>query len=99
MSIHSPVQMNRTYSYSAITATHSRIFPAIEVPAGRRFVPIRMYRHASKWNSTVNRPHEPFTVTFDTKGMAPRNGVSCKDLVSRSAAVMTAVVVSGGDPV
>lgn len=66
---------------------------------GPRFVPIIPYKRASKWNSTVYKQREPFTVTFDTRGMTAGYGVQHGDLASYSAVIMSTVIVRGEESV
>ena len=42
---------------------------------------------------------EPFTITFDTRGMPPGYGVQHVDLASYSAAIMSSAIIRGGEPV
>ncbi|KAF9649655.1 hypothetical protein BDM02DRAFT_3113504 [Thelephora ganbajun] len=97
MSLHPPVKIGQASAYSALSINPPP--HAINDLRGPRVVPILPYKHASKWNTTMYRQHEPFTVTFDTRGMSAGYGVQHGDLSSYSAAIMNTVIVCGGEPV
>jgi hypothetical protein len=91
--------MVKSSSYSALSINLDSPLPTDNAPSGPRIVPILPYKHASKWNSAMYKHHEPFTVIFDTYGMSAGYGVKHGDFATRSAAVMSTIVVRGGDPV
>ena len=64
-----------------------------------RRIDILEYKHTSKWNTTLYRQPEPFTVTFDTRDTTAGCGVQHNDLANHSAAIMNTVIVRGGEPV
>lgn len=99
MSLHPSAKMVRSSTYSALMEIHNLPSSMMGIPAGPRSVPLLRFKHTSKWNSTVGKQHEPFTVSFETQGMPPEYGVKCEDFTFHSAARMAAVVVRGRDPV
>ena len=92
MSLHVPIQMDQASPYSALSAFH--LSP---VGGSPRHIPILLYKHASKWNSTMYKHPEPFSVAFDTHGTLPGYGVHHGELVSHSAAMMSSSIVCGGE--
>lgn len=99
MSLHPQVKMDQSTPYSALSIGHDLSPPMIGEMGGPRVVPIIPYKHASKWNSTIYKQGDPFTVNFDTHGMPSGFGVKHGDLASYSASIMNTVIVRGGDPV
>lgn len=94
MTLHPPIKMHQSTSYSSLIPP-----PVIDGPTGAGLVPIIPYKRASKWNSTVNKHHDPFVVNFDTRGMPEGYGVKHGDLTSYSLMIMNTVIVRGSDTV
>ena len=94
MSLHLPVRMDQVSTCSTLLP-HSISSPIN--PSGPRCVPVLPWGHSSKWNVTVNRQTQPFTVAFHTEGVPQGYGIGCSDFALRSAAVMTTMVVDGGN--
>jgi len=92
MSLHVPIQRDQATVYSALSSIHSS-----PVREGPRHIPVLLYKHASKWNSTIYKHSEPFTVAFDTHGTLPGYGVHHGELASYSAALMSSTIVCGGE--
>ena len=62
-------------------------------------IPVLPYKHAPKWNSTMNKQHEPFTVAFDTQETTAGCGVRHRDLALCGAATVNTMIVRGREPV
>lgn len=60
-------------------------------------IPVLPYKHASKWNSTMYKQHEPFNVAFDAQDTTAGCGVRHKDLAFYSAATVNTMIVRGGE--
>ena len=63
-----------------------------------RHIPVLPYKHASKWNATMYKQSEPFTITFDAHGTPAGHGILHGYLTSHSAAIMSSMIVRGGEP-
>src|SRR5882757_1313798 len=94
ISLHPPVTIDGASTYSSLLGN---IPPPIG--GGARLVPILPYKHASKWNSTVNKHHEPFAVAFNPRGMIPGYGVQHEYLVYHSTTILDSMIIRGGEPV
>jgi len=96
MSLHVPMTYHFPSACSALSFQAPS--PVLDELVGPIKIPIIQYKHASKWNAAIYKQSDPFTVTFDTRGMTGC-GVQYRDLTLRSAAIMNAVIVCGGEPV
>jgi hypothetical protein len=96
MTIHQPLAVGQTSRYSTLSGYMGSSIP----PAGGstpRIVPIIPFKRASKWDATVNKPRDAFTVHFGESNMTPERGVDMGKVRGRSAQMLTTEVVRGGE--